>query len=403
MSDTITNRSRFFQSNRISLSFIAFVLFIFLSLPSIASAHNYSASFTDLKIEKDKTSVTFSIDTISLIELISGLDKNKNYILEKSEIKEGHHKLEEVITEAISLDKNNHELTPTLEKMKLVKKSNSEFLRCTISYDGFSPGDTINFNDGFYSGDSGTTNYVDLLTATFGAETSQAALQGTSRDWTMLLTDDQQEQQSTDGQTIDQSSGQGQPKVTITPKKTSHDISSWYSFFKLGILHILTGYDHLLFLFALLITRQKLKQYIGTVTAFTIAHCITLSLAVFGLINVSSRIVEPIIALSICYVALENMFKEKINKRWVITFIFGLIHGLGFASLLIEMNLPKPRLAVALLNFNLGIEFIQLLIVLLLIPILLKLQKLSDYRKYVRFGSVLIFILGFIWLIQRII
>jgi hydrogenase/urease accessory protein HupE len=388
------------RTKLIVLSFTAAIILFFTQFPLSAMAHNYSASYTDLKIEKDKTKMTFSIDTISVIELIPGIDKNKNYLLEKSEIKSGRHHLEELITEQLALDKNNIEQTPKLEKMKLVKKTNNIFLTCYLVYPSFSPGENISLTDGLYSGDSGTTNYVNLLTANYQGSVSESALQGKDRTWTMLLTENQQEQQTMDGQTI-----QSAPKENDSPKiqaPKNNKSSSWLSFFKLGIFHILTGYDHLLFLFALLISRQTVKQYIGTVTAFTIAHSITLTLAVLGLVNVPSYLVEAMIALSICYVALENIFKKKITYRWAITFSFGLIHGMGFASLLKDMELPKSNLAVALINFNLGIEFIQLIIVLLIIPVLLKLQKSMKYQGYMKIGSGVIFILGFIWLIQRL-
>lgn len=370
-----------------------------LYLPQNTFAHNYSASFTNLELNKKSTKATFSIDTISVIELIPGVDKNKNYVLSRAEVKSGKNKIESVIIESLALDKNNKELTPNVKKMKLVKKQNKIFLSFYLTYPAFVPGDTISYSDGLYSGDSGTTNYVDLLTAKYAGGTSEAAIQGTDRTWTMLLTEDQQEQQTMDGQAGQPDSSQVQAQQ---PKAEKPAASSWLSFFKLGIFHILTGYDHLLFLLALLIGRQTVKQYIGTVTAFTIAHSITLTLAVLGIADIPSKLVESCIALSICYVAIENIFKKKINYRWAITFGFGLIHGLGFASILKDMNLPKSNLAVALINFNLGIEFIQLLIVLLIIPVLMKLQKAVKYRDYMRIGSVLIFILGLIWLVQRL-
>ncbi|WP_430509923.1 HupE/UreJ family protein [Gottfriedia solisilvae] len=382
------------KSNNLILRLIPIALLLFIALPPNASAHNYSASFTNIKFEKEQTEMTFTIDSISLIELIDGIDPNNNFKLEKSELKKEEHHLEEIVSEKLSLDKNNEEQTPTVEKMKKIKKEDVEYIEFTVLFPAFAPGDTISLNDGFYTGDSGTTNYVNLLTATYGSETSQAALQGTSRTWTILLTEAQQDQQSTDGQ--------AQDTKQVTDSKSDEDTSSWLSFFKLGMLHILTGYDHLLFLFALLLSRQSLKQFIGTITAFTIAHSITLTLAVFGIVDLPSKFVESVIALSICYVAIENIFKEKINYRWAITFIFGLIHGMGFASILKEMELPKSNLAVALLNFNLGIEFIQLCIALLIVPILLKLQALTKYQKYVKIGSFFIFILGLIWLVQRL-
>ncbi|MEH6938366.1 HupE/UreJ family protein [Bacillus sp. JJ664] len=382
------------KSSHLVLRFITLALLLLIVLPHNVSAHNYSASFTNIKFEKEQTEMTFTIDSISLIELIDGIDPNNNFKLEKSELKKEEHHLEEIVSEKLSLDKNNEEQAPTVEKMKKIKKEDVEYIEFTVLFPAFSPGDTISLNDGFYTGDSGTTNYVNLLTATYGSETSQAALQGTSRTWTILLTEAQQDQQATDGQ--------AQDTKQVTDSKSDEDTSSWLSFFKLGMLHILTGYDHLLFLFALLLSRQSLKQFIGTITAFTLAHSITLTLAVLGIVDLPSKFVESVIALSICYVAIENIFKEKIKYRWAITFIFGLIHGMGFASILKEMELPKSNLAVALLNFNLGIEFIQLCIALLIVPILLKLQTLSKYQKYVKIGSVFIFILGLIWLVQRV-
>ena len=133
----------------------------------------------------------------------------------------------------------------------------------------------------------------------------------------------QQEQQ--EGET-------GTTAEEVAPVKETKSVSSWTSFLKLGMLHILTGYDHLLFLLALLVWKQSFKQYAAIVTSFTIAHSITISLAVLGIVDLPSRFVEAVIAFSICYVAAENLFRKEIRHRWGLTFLFGLIHGLGFAE-----------------------------------------------------------------------
>ncbi len=346
-------------------------------------------------MDQNKTELIFTLDTLSLIELLPDIDRNKNWVLEKSEIKKEKHHIEELITEGLTLDKDNKEQTPKVEKMELVKKENKEFLSTTMSFPAFSPGDTIVYNDGFYFNDTGT-NYVDLISASFLGQTSEAVIQGQERTWTILLTEVQQEQ----GQTTQPDTAQ-QPPNTANPVQKS-STSSWFSFFKLGMLHILTGYDHLLFLFALLLRKQTVKQYISIVTSFTLAHSITLTLAVLGWITLPSRFVEATIAFSICYIALENIFRKEIKHRWGITFVFGLIHGLGFASILKEMSIPKSHLAVALINFNLGIEAVQLVIVLLLVPLLTYLFKLKISRKIVQIGSFIILILGAIWLVERI-
>ncbi|AZU64877.1 hypothetical protein CHR53_06540 [Neobacillus mesonae] len=377
---------------------LTLALISLFSFPSITSAHALSASYTNITIDHDKTELVFSIDTLSILELIDGIDQNKNWVLEKSEIDNKEHEIEEIISEGLALDKNNQEQTPKVEKMKLVKKQNKEFLSIYMAYPAFSSGDTITLNDGFYVNDT-ATNYVNLISASYTGTTSEGIIQGNDRSWTMLLTDVQQEQGADHGQTVTQGSDQGPTKDQSVDTKTT---STWLSFFKLGTLHILTGYDHLLFLFALLLRKQTFKQYAAIITSFTIAHSITLSLAVLGWVTLPSRFVEATIAFSICYVALENIFRKEIRHRWGITFLFGLIHGLGFASILKEMAIPKSHLAVALVNFNLGIETVQLGIVLLLLPLLRFIQKQKSYSKVIRLGSVIITILGGIWLVERI-
>ncbi|MBO7744248.1 HupE/UreJ family protein [Paenibacillus sp. MWE-103] len=179
-------------------------------------------------------------------------------------------------------------------------------------------------------------------------------------------------------------------------------MSGWYSFFDLGMNHILGGYDHLLFLFSLIIARQKFKEYATMITAFTIAHSITLTLTVTGVIDVPAWIVEPMIALSICFVAIDNVVRKQVSHRWVITFLFGLIHGMGFADLLVGMHLPKTMLATALISFNLGIEAVQITIVGVLFPLLLLLHRWKYSRQAVYAASTVAFVLGAIWLGQRV-
>ena len=376
--------------------FLPILLLFLWTVPTPSEAHSYSASYTKLTMDNKKTEMVFTLDTLSVIELVPSIDKNKNYVLEKSEIKAGRHHIEELITEGLTLDKGSKEQTPTVEKMEVVKKENKEFLSTYMSFPAFSPGETLSFNDGFYYNDT-ATNYVDLITSSYIGEKSEAVLQGKDRTWTILLTEVQQEQ----GQ---EQTTQPKPneKPSVQQPVEQSSASSWFSFFKLGAFHILTGYDHLLFLLALLLRKQTFKQYAAIVTSFTIAHSITLSLAVLGWVTLPSRFVEAVIAFSICYVAAENIFRTKIRHRWSITFLFGLIHGLGFATILREMSIPKSHLAVALINFNLGIEAVQLLIVLLLLPLLSLLFKLKNSQKWVTYGSYAIVTLGAIWLVQRL-
>jgi hydrogenase/urease accessory protein HupE len=372
-----------------------------LSIPSITQAHAYSASYTTININSEKTDFQFSIDTLSIIEQIDGIDKNEDNELDKSEIKEENHELEEFVHHHLTLDLNNRQQEPTLKKMVLEKKEDKSFLTYHLTYPAFSAGDTLSFNDGLYVNDP-DTNYVNLISFEFAGTTGQAILQGKERTWTILLAE-AQEEQSQDGQTSQPEENQTHPDSTqeVNPNAET-STSSWFSFFKLGMLHILTGYDHLLFLLALLLRKQTFKQYAAIITSFTIAHSITISLAVLGVITLPSRFVEAVIAFSIVYVALENIFRKEIRHRWGLTFLFGLIHGLGFANILKEMNIPKSDLAVALVNFNIGIEVVQLALVLIVLPVLTYMFKLKNSKLIIKVGSIIVATLGTFWLIERI-
>lgn len=388
--------STIFPTRKSSLFYyICIISLLFVAFPKATFAHAYSSSFTEIRFTDERTEVTFSIDTLSIIELVEGIDENANGVLEESELEEEASHIDELIHSTIVLDKNNQQQEPEIKSIEIEKKEDKEFLTFTFHYPAYFPGDTITYMDGFYVNDA-DTNYINLISAENRGETSQAVLQGNNREWTILLTEVQQEQGSTVGE--EQAT---QPSQETTPHiETTHN--GWLSFFKLGMFHILTGYDHLLFLLALLLRKQTFKQYAAIVTSFTIAHSITLSLAVLGLVDLPSRFVEATIAFSICYVAAENIFRKEIRHRWGLTFVFGLIHGLGFANLLKDMNINKSQLASSLVSFNIGIEFVQILIVLLLLPILSYIHKQIYANRIYLYGSIFIIILGGFWLVERI-
>lgn len=148
-----------------------------------------------------------------------------------------------------------------------------------------------------------------------------------------------------------------------------------------GIEHIFLGYDHVAFLIAIVLWAERLWPVIKIVTAFTVAHSITLSLAALEIVVIPSTIVEPAIAASILFVAVENFFSRNVDGRWRVTFAFGLIHGFGFAGALQELGLPKNAIVPALASFNLGVEIGQIAIVAIVVPALLAIDRLlaSDW------------------------
>lgn len=186
-----------------------------------------------------------------------------------------------------------------------------------------------------------------------------------------------------------------------------------------GVWHIWIGFDHILFLLALLLPAvlileaktwrgaerfgQAWKEVLWVVTSFTVAHSITLSLAALGLVSLPSRLVESAIALSVVLAAANNVWPLVEGRRWLVAFCFGLIHGFGFASVLAELGLPTDALALSLLGFNLGVELGQLAIVAVFLPVAFALRHTAFYRKGVFVGgSLLTMMLAGLWLVERV-
>lgn len=177
-----------------------------------------------------------------------------------------------------------------------------------------------------------------------------------------------------------------------------------------GIEHIFLGYDHVAFLVAVVLWARRLVPVVKIVTAFTIAHSITLSLAALDVLVIPSRIVEPAIAASIVFVAVENFFSRDVDRRWRVAFLFGLIHGFGFAGVLREIGLPPNAVLPALAAFNIGVEIGQVAIVAIALPILRLADRPSveDRFEAVRAPalvyalSAIICLLGSYWLLARV-
>jgi hypothetical protein len=180
--------------------------------------------------------------------------------------------------------------------------------------------------------------------------------------------------------------------------------TGWFDFIKLGIEHIVTGYDHLLFLVALLAIAHGIWSVVRIVTAFTLAHSVTLSIATLDILTIPGSIIEPLIAASIVLVALENLLvTEPDRRRWIWSFVFGLVHGFGFASVLGELGLKGSAIVRALVGFNVGVEIGQLIFVALLLPALAMLKRGRGASLTPRIASIAIAIVGTYWLGERIV
>jgi hydrogenase/urease accessory protein HupE len=386
-----------------SLQKFSFILliaaFLFIPFQEKAEAHAYSASYTTLILTKSQIEMTYALDELSVIELTSS-DVNQNGMLDQEEFELEKSILESQIKEQVVLKINGVSQQWTrVESYVLDRKGDATKVILKVIFPPVAASQSINLTDSLYKSDI-KSNYVNLLTIQYGDQKSTAALSGNDRSWVKMVNEAEYAgfQQDIQQSPLEQATPAEDPVV-----KNETITSGWYSFFKLGMNHILSGYDHLLFLFSLLIARQTFKQYATMITAFTIAHSLTLTLTVLGWINVSPSIVEPAIAISICYVAIDNILHKNVKKRWVLTFLFGLIHGMGFANILKEMNIPKSNLAIDLISFNVGIETVQVSLVLLLLPLLLLMHRWKLSRYAVVTGSSLGLLLGCIWLIQRLV
>lgn len=191
----------------------------------------------------------------------------------------------------------------------------------------------------------------------------------------------------------------------IDLEKLSKSETIWL-YLKTGYEHIIpAGLDHILFVLSLFLLTPKLKPILFQATAFTVAHTITLGLSMYRIIHLPSLIVEPLISLSIIYVALENIFTQKLRSTRIgIVFIFGLIHGMGFASALSQMGLPKNAYLASLLTFNVGVELGQITVILLAYFLFAKwYSERPFYRKAIAIPlSLLISLVASYWTVERL-
>jgi hypothetical protein len=209
------------------------------------------------------------------------------------------------------------------------------------------------------------------------------------------------------------------PAARFTLRLPADRWGQWWTFVREGVGHIWMGFDHILFLLSLLLPAVLRREGAGwhgverfqpafinvvkIVTAFTVAHSITLSLAALQVVSLPSRLVESVIAASVALVALNNLWPMFGDKSWLVAFGFGLMHGFGFASVLGEFGLRHETLALALVGFNVGVELGQLAIVAVFLPLAFALRQSWFYRTVTfKFGSAVVVVIATAWMVERI-
>jgi HupE/UreJ protein len=187
-----------------------------------------------------------------------------------------------------------------------------------------------------------------------------------------------------------------------SPGQKARAVRAAGSYFPLGVAHVLSGYDLLLFLLVLMLRGGGCVRLIEIIAAFTAAHSVTLALAAFNLVTIPGRLAGALVAASIAFVAAENLFpKYAISRRWAVSLAFGLVHGFALAQALREISLPRGNPAASLLNFYLGIEAGQALIVLLIVPILVLMRSKPWEPKLVATISAIVLAVGLFLFVER--
>lgn len=339
--------------------------------PPKADAHSNTFVYTDIYIERQSVKMIMRVDNLTIWEIGGSMDLNQDKIIDSSELETGYASvLEPYLAKTLSVKNGG----ATLE-MESVKQDlpNPNVIRMELTFPAGRQLQTIGIRyDSFFEVAAGHQNIAVFHQP--NGTTFQHILDAGKREW------------------VGEYGGQA-PSVLETMRE----------FVMLGIEHILTGYDHLLFLLALLIVGMSFKQMLGVVSSFTIAHSITLALSALDVVSLPSRLVESVIALSIVYVVYENVYRaQNVKYRWMLTFGFGLIHGFGFAGALQEIGLPKQQEVYALFTFNLGVELGQLAIVCIVLPLLLYIKKRQWFGRLRLSASAMIGLAGSFWFITRV-
>lgn len=334
--------------------------------PMRASAHQVGISRGEYRLEGTALRAELVFARPELLGLVPALDQNQNGTLEEPELKAGQGTIQEAVRAGVPVRAEGEPCPGELVGTRLVEE------------------DGVALETRFTCGRAPTSASLELL-----------LLQGLPHGHRHLA---------------HVSSGPSGSDAVLLRGATTLEIgasasggSAVASMLWMGIIHILSGLDHLVFLFGLILVGGSLRGLLTTITAFTVAHSITIALAVLGVWTPSPSFVEPAIALSVAYVGCENFFVKSADRRWLITFPFGLVHGFGFAGALGELQVPREQLIPALVSFNLGVEAGQLAVLSVVLPLLLYARRRPWFLTYgVRALSAVVVLLGAGWFTLRV-
>ena len=400
------------RAERALLHAIAF-LFLAVALVTRAHAHTTDTSYARVRIFADHLEVRLTCDIFTLQRIVPDLDANHDAALSREELRRATPAIQKFFREHVRIELNEAatdlgepkdpfwpldapdpipaaawHTNEALVSFGFDKRLASPAKTVALMFDIFRTFGERHSVLGVVEYRGKTTEVVfTLVEPDYLFDVAFADPTGTAPDAKILPSPTQ--------------NGKGDAAARPAPHRSNSDDSPVWRFFKLGIEHILTGYDHLCFLLALIVV-SRLRPLIAIITSFTIAHSITLLLAAFGVVTLPTRFIECSIALTIVYVAAENLWRSEYGHRWMLTFFFGLIHGFGFANTLNPQELPLEAKAKCLLVFNLGVEAGQLAVVVVLLPVSLALANWRHGRRAKMAVSVVVALLGLAWFLDRV-
>jgi hydrogenase/urease accessory protein HupE len=344
-------------------------LLIVLSLATPSQAHWADLAVADIKIEKQDVSINLTVPT----GLLSQFDDDKDRQLSDAEITQHQTEIQKFLTEKIQLTATQQKSETLTVQSTAAKKLPSNLIatpdthsNLLLQYHWAQPIEQLQI-------------HYDLFVPGVNTARCLAQVLRYGRVDNLVFTPDSK-------------------NAALINAPLAQQITS---FIKLGIEHIWTGYDHILFLISLLMLGGELRYLLKVVTAFSVSHSFTLFLAALNIVSVPSRWVEIAIALSIAYIASENLWRKQPQARWQLAFGFGLIHGLGFSSALQALELPQTNLVTSLASFSVGIEIGQFAIVLFVYLLLAYLRKFPWDLAIRQLISVGVIIMSAIWFWER--
>lgn len=365
--------------------------FMSLFVATIAHAHKASDSYLTLAVDGSKVTGQWDI-ALRDLDLVLELDRNADSVIDWGEVRKRHAEIAAYATQNLDLKTGDETCPVTVGEQLIDSHSDGAYavLKLTASCPHSIERLTINYRLLFEA----DAQHRGLLKLEMAARDRS----GEPRVISAVFPADH-----------------GTQTFSLTEGSTLAQLGTYIAD---GVKHIAIGFDHILFLIALLLPAVFVREgrrwvpvadartawwsVLKLVTAFTLAHSITLSLASLDVVRLPSRWVESLIAASVLATALDNIWPFLPRRRWLVAFVFGLIHGFGFASVLADLNLPSSSLALSLLGFNIGVEIGQLILVAIVIPLAFVSRGSASYPRFaLQSGSIVIAAVSLGWLLER--